>query len=59
MARELWDDGRVVLLELRAKRFGKQLRELASRGFGRVVVFDAEGHPRDADLAAAEGEGAG
>ena len=50
MARELWDDGRIVLLELKAKRFGKQLAELVSRGFGRVVVFDAEGRARDADL---------
>jgi histidyl-tRNA synthetase len=49
MARELWDDGHVVLLELKAKRFGKQLQDLESRGFGRVVVFDAEGHARDAD----------
>jgi histidyl-tRNA synthetase len=53
-ARELWDDGRVVLLELRAKRFAKQLRDLESRGFGRVVVFDAEGRARDADLSAAD-----
>jgi histidyl-tRNA synthetase len=50
MARDLWDDGGVVLLELKAKRFGRQLHDLASRGFDRVVVFDAEGHPRDADL---------
>ena len=58
-ARELWDDGHIVLLELRAKRFGRQLRELVSRGFGRVVVFDADGRARDADLAAADREGAG
>ena len=51
MARDLWDDGRVVLLELKAKRFGKQLQDLVSRGFGRVVVFDADGRARDADLA--------
>src|SRR5713101_9991301 len=50
MARDLWDDGRVVLLELKAKRFGKQLQDLVSRGFGRVVVFDADGRARDADL---------
>ncbi|HMH52022.1 MAG TPA: histidine--tRNA ligase [Candidatus Acidoferrum sp.] len=51
MARDLWDDGGVVTLELKAKRFGKQLQDLESRGFGRVVVFDAEGQARDADLA--------
>ena len=51
MARDLWDDGRIVLLELKAKRLGKQLQDLVSRGFGRVVVFDADGRARDADLA--------
>jgi histidyl-tRNA synthetase len=51
MARDLWDDGRVVLLELKTKRFGKQLHDLKSRGFGRVVVFDAQGRARDAELA--------
>jgi histidyl-tRNA synthetase len=50
MARDLWDHGGVVLLELRAKRFGKQLQDLESRGFGRVVVFDADGRARDAEL---------
>jgi histidyl-tRNA synthetase len=50
MARDLWDHGHVVLLELKAKRFGRQVQDLVSRGFGRVVVFDAEGRPRDADL---------
>jgi hypothetical protein len=40
-----------VTLEIKAKRFGKQVQDLQSRGFGRVVVFDAEGHPRDADPA--------
>jgi histidyl-tRNA synthetase len=50
MARDLWDHDHIVLLELKAKRFGKQLEDLQSRGFRRVVVFDAEGHPRDADL---------
>jgi histidyl-tRNA synthetase len=49
-ARDLWDHGHVVLLELKAKRFGKQLQDLESRGFSRVVVFDLEGRPRDADL---------
>jgi histidyl-tRNA synthetase len=51
MARDLWDDGRVVMLELKAKRFGKQLQDLQARGFGRVVVFDGDGRARDADLA--------
>jgi histidyl-tRNA synthetase len=51
MARDLWDHGRVVTLEIKAKRFGKQVQDLQSRGFGRVVVFDAEGRPRDADPA--------
>ena len=50
MARDLWDDGRVVMLEPKAKRFGKQLQDLESRGVGRVVVFDADGRARDADL---------
>ena len=57
MARDLWDDGGVVTLEIKARRFGKQLQDLESRGFGRVVVFDADGRVRDADLAPrAEGE---
>ena len=57
MARDLWDDGGLVLLDLKAKRFGKQLQDLASRGFDRVVVFDANGRARDADLGARpEGE---
>jgi histidyl-tRNA synthetase len=50
MARDLWDDGGVVLLELKTKRFGRQLADLKSRGFDRVVVFDADGRARDADL---------
>ena len=50
MARDLWDDGRVVSLEIKAKRFGKQLQDLEARGFGRVVVVDAEGRARDAEL---------
>jgi histidyl-tRNA synthetase len=54
-ARDLWDDGQVVLLELKSRRFGKQLQELQARGFGRVVVFDADGRPRDADLAGGAG----
>ena len=50
MARDLWDHDHVVLLELKAKRFGKQVQDLESRGFSRIVVFDADGRPRDADL---------
>jgi len=50
MARDLWDHGHIVRLELKGKRFGKQLEDLESRGFSRIVVFDAEGRPRDADL---------
>jgi histidyl-tRNA synthetase len=52
MARTLWDQGRVVLLELKAKRLGKQLHDLEARGFRRIVVFDAEGRAREADLTA-------
>ncbi len=50
MARELRALGRVVLLELKAKKLGRQLHELETRGFRKIVVFDAEGQPRDADL---------
>ena len=50
MARGMWDQGQVVLLELRGKKLGRQLHDLESRGFRRIVVFDAEGQPRDADL---------
>ena len=50
MARTLWDQGQLVLLELKAKKLGRQLRDLQSRGFRRIVVFDAEGQPRDVDL---------
>ena len=49
-ARTLWDQGQIVLLELRAKKLGRQLHDLKSRGFRRIVVFDADGQPRDADL---------
>lgn len=52
MARTLSEEGQIVLLELKAKKLGKQLHDLESRGFGRIVVFDAEGRPRDADLTA-------
>lgn len=56
-ARDLWDDGHIVRLELKTKRFGKQLQELQARGFGRVLVFDADGQAREADLTRrAEGE---
>jgi histidyl-tRNA synthetase len=51
-ARTLWEQGHVVLLELKAKRMGKQLHDLESRGFARIMVFDAEGQPRDAELTA-------
>lgn len=50
MARDLWDHGHIVRLELKGRRFGKQIEDLQSRGFGRVVVFDADGQPREADL---------
>jgi histidyl-tRNA synthetase len=50
-ARDLWDDGHIVRLDLKAKRFGKQLQELQARGFARVIVFDAAGQARDADPA--------
>src|SRR5437667_4965238 len=49
-ARTLWDQGQIVLLELRAKKLGRQLHDLRSRGFGRILVFDADGQPREADL---------
>ena len=42
-ARELRDKGSVVLLELRARRLGKQLQDLESRGFGRIAVVSPEG----------------
>jgi histidyl-tRNA synthetase len=49
-ARTLWDQGQVVLLELRAKKLGRQLHDLRSRGFRRIMIFDADGRPRPADL---------
>ena len=49
-ARTLWDQGQVVLLEVRARKLGRQLHDLRSRGFRRIVIFDAAGEPREADL---------
>ena len=49
-ARTLWDQGQVALLEVRARKLGRQLHDLRSRGFRRIVIFDAAGEPREADL---------
>ncbi len=49
-ARTLWDQGHVVLLEVRARKFGRQLHDLRARGFRHIVIFDAAGEPREADL---------
>ena len=50
MARDLWDHGHIVRLELKGKRFAKRLQDLRSRGCDRAVAFDAEGQPGAADL---------
>jgi histidyl-tRNA synthetase len=49
-ARTLWDQGQIVLLEVRARKLGRQLHDLQSRGFRRILIFDADGEPREADL---------
>ena len=43
LARDLREQGHPVLLETRAKRMGKQLQELETRGFRRIGVMGADG----------------
>jgi histidyl-tRNA synthetase len=43
LARDLRDQGKVVLLEARTRRLGKQLQELEARGFRRIGVVGADG----------------
>jgi histidyl-tRNA synthetase len=43
LARDLREQGRPVLLEARAKRLGKQLQDLESRGYRRIGVIGADG----------------
>ncbi|MGH7385623.1 MAG: histidine--tRNA ligase, partial [Candidatus Rokuibacteriota bacterium] len=43
LARDLREQGKQVLLEARAKRLGKQLQDLESRGFRRIGVLGPEG----------------
>jgi histidyl-tRNA synthetase len=43
LARDLREQGRHVLLEIRGKRLGKQLQELEARGFRRIGVMSADG----------------
>ena len=42
LARDLREQGKQVLLEARAKRLGKQLQDLETRGYRRIGVLDAE-----------------
>jgi histidyl-tRNA synthetase len=43
LARDLREQGRHVLLEARAKRLGKQLQDLETRGFRRIGVVGTDG----------------
>jgi histidyl-tRNA synthetase len=43
LARDLREQGKAVLLEVRAKRLGKQLQDLESRGYRRIGVVGADG----------------
>lgn len=43
LARDLREQGRHVLLEIRGKRLGKQLQELEARGFRRIGVVGTDG----------------
>jgi histidyl-tRNA synthetase len=43
LARDLREQGKAVLLEARAKRLGKQLQDLESRGYRRIGVVGADG----------------
>jgi histidyl-tRNA synthetase len=43
LARDLREQGRHVLLEIRGKRLGKQLQELEARGYRRIGVMGADG----------------
>jgi histidyl-tRNA synthetase len=43
LARDLREQGKVVLLEARGKRLGKQLQDLETRGFRSIGVVDAGG----------------
>lgn len=56
LARELREQGHPVLLEIRAKRMGKQLQELEARGFRRIGVMGADG---TVEWRGARGTGAG
>jgi histidyl-tRNA synthetase len=56
LARDLRDQGKVVLLEARTKRLGKQLQELEARGFRRIAVVGADG---TVEWRAPRGTGAG
>ncbi|HSE05792.1 MAG TPA: histidine--tRNA ligase [Methylomirabilota bacterium] len=56
LARDLREQGKAVLLEVRAKRLGKQLQDLESRGYRRIGVVGADGA---VDWRAARADGAG
>jgi histidyl-tRNA synthetase len=43
LARDLRDQGKQVLLEARAKRLGKQLQDLETRGYRKIGVLGAGG----------------
>ena len=43
LARDLREQGKLVLLEARTKRLGKQLQDLEGRGFRRIGVMGADG----------------
>jgi histidyl-tRNA synthetase len=43
LARELREQGKAVLLEARAKRLGKQLQDLESRGYRKIGVVGPDG----------------
>jgi histidyl-tRNA synthetase len=56
LARDLREQGKVVLLEARTRRLGKQLQELEARGFRRIGVVGADGA---VEWRAPRGSGAG
>jgi prolyl-tRNA synthetase len=43
LARDLREQGKQVLLEARAKRLGKQLQDLETRGYRKIGVLGAGG----------------
>ena len=58
-ARRLWDERKIVFLELRSKKLGRQLQELEARGVERVMLLGEDGSPEWRELGTKPHHGAG